>query len=35
MGVTVTDSQRGDVDKIVASLKDALSEAEQSKDSKL
>jgi len=35
MGVTVTDEQRGDVNKIIASLKEALSEAIQSKESKL
>lgn len=31
MGVTVTDPKRGDVDKALAALKEALAEAKQAK----
>jgi alanine-glyoxylate transaminase/serine-glyoxylate transaminase/serine-pyruvate transaminase len=31
MGITAVDSQRGDIDKIISSLKDSLVEAEASK----
>lgn len=32
MGVTVVDSQRGDIEKIVSSLKEAVAEAKASKN---
>jgi hypothetical protein len=35
MGVTVIDEGRGDVNKLLGSLKETLHEAAQSKDSKL